>query len=528
MKYPTLHKVMLTTMALVASLALTAQAGSPAKLSAAVNHKVQQKKQAVSAKQSKLFGPLATYQFDDGTAEDSVGFGNGLQNFESIWMNQFTVIPGNETITSVEVAWGTPIAPDPSQNGTPVTIGVWSDPNGDGSPTDAVLLGSVAGTIQNSGTDTFVTYTLSPAVTLPAGATSFFVGDLTPMNNGPEQFFQGIDQNSTNFRRSWVAAMSSGGPVDINNVGNNDFIGIIDDFGIPGNWLIRANSGNGTPTPTPTPTATPTPPAGALWYNGDFNDVDGLTNEQDTFAPGFSHIYDDFNVPDEAGWDVDSVFSNNLASTTIIGASWEIRQGITSGNGGTLIASGTTTTPVVTPTGRSGFGFTEFMVEVTGLTVHLNPGTYHLNVTPIGNLDGNRSFDSTTSGANCVGTPCGDNDDAFLDSTLFGAVFEPVADFGSQFSDFSMGVNGQVSGGGGGITLSANVHHKQGNSRVELSWSPADGGQVDVLRNGTRVHTTADDGSATNNVGTRTGTFTYQVCETDTGVCSNVVEVSIR
>ena len=82
--------------------------------------------------------------------------------------------------------------------------------------------------------------------------------------------------------------------------------------------------------------------------------------------------------------------------------------------------------------------------------------------------------------------------------------------------------------GGGGITLTATVHHKQGNSRVELSWSPADGGQVDVLRNGTRVHTTADDGSATNNVGTRTGTFTYQVCETDTGVCSNVVEVSIR
>ena len=29
MKYPTLHKVMLTTMALVASLALSAQAGSP-------------------------------------------------------------------------------------------------------------------------------------------------------------------------------------------------------------------------------------------------------------------------------------------------------------------------------------------------------------------------------------------------------------------------------------------------------------------------------------------------------------------
>ena len=109
-------------------------------------------------------------------------------------------------------------------------------------------------------------------------------------------------------------------------------------------------------------------------------------------------------------------------------------QGISAGNGGTLIASGTTVTPVVTPTGRSGFGFIEFMVEVTGLNVHLAGAgaNYHLNVTPIGNLDGNRAFDSTTSGANCIGTPCGDNDNAFLDSSLFGAVFEPVADFGSN------------------------------------------------------------------------------------------------
>jgi len=528
MKYPTLHKVMLTTMALVASLALSAQAGGPHLSTAKQNSKDKGgNRPAMSARGAGHFLPLAIYQLDDGTMEDSVGFGNGLQNFESLWFNQFAVIAGQTSITTVSVAWGTPAFPDPSLNGLPVTIAVWSDPNGDGNPSDAVLLGSVAGTIQNAGTDTFVDYTFSPPVDVSAFS-SFFVGDMTGMNNGPENFPQGLDENSTLQRRSWIAAMSSGGPVDLNNPGNNDFLGLIDDFGLPGNWGIRADTGSGTPTPTPTPTVTPTPPPGSLWYNGDFNDVDGLTNEQDTFAPGFSHIYDDFNVPDEAGWDVTSVFSNDLVSTTIIGASWEIRQGITSGNGGALIASGTTTTPVVTPTGRSGFGFTEFTVEVTGIDVHLDPGTYHLNVTPIGNLDGNRSFDSTTSGANCIGTPCGNNDNAFLDSTLFGAVFEPVADFGSQFSDFSMGVNGTVSGGGGGITLTATVKHKMGNSRVELAWSPADGGQVDVLRNGTRVHTTADDGVATNNVGTRTGTFTYQVCETDTGVCSNVVEVSIR
>jgi hypothetical protein len=182
---------------------------------------------------------------DDGTAEDSVGFGNGAQNFESVWINQFGVIPGQTSITSVDVAWGTPLFQE-DINGTPVTIGVWSDPNGDGTPFDGVLLGQVSGTIQSAGTDTFVTYTFSPAVTLPPGATSFFIGDLTPANSGPEHFFQGIDQNSTLFRQSWVVANSSGADVDIDNLGNNDFIGIIDDFGIPGNWLIRGDAGAAT------------------------------------------------------------------------------------------------------------------------------------------------------------------------------------------------------------------------------------------------------------------------------------------
>ena len=98
---------------------------------------------------------------------------------ESLWMNQFDVISGQTMISTVSVAWGTPVFPDPSLNGMPVTIAVWSDPNGDGDPTDGLLLGSVAGTIQNASTDTFVDYTFNPPIDVSA-FTSFFVGDLTP------------------------------------------------------------------------------------------------------------------------------------------------------------------------------------------------------------------------------------------------------------------------------------------------------------------------------------------------------------
>jgi hypothetical protein len=189
------------------------------------------------------------------------------------------------------------------------------------------------------------------------------------------------------------------------------------------------------------------PSGNVLWYNGDFNGVNGLANEDNTSlgAGEFASVYDDFIVP-SGGWTVSGVFSDDLITTNVTGASWEIRQGVAEGTGGTLIASGMTMTPVVTATGRSGFGFTEYMVEVTALNVTLPAGTYWLNVTPIGDLTG-RSFDSNTSGANCVGMPCGNDLNAFFNSNFFGATWQNTSEQG-QATDFSMGVEGTISGGG--------------------------------------------------------------------------------
>jgi hypothetical protein len=183
-------------------------------------------------------------------------------------------------------------------------------------------------------------------------------------------------------------------------------------------------------------------PAGSLWYNGDFNGVNGFSNERNTTISQCG-VYDNFTGPSSGTmWDVTAVFSDNLENTVITGADWEIRTGLSNGNGGSLVASGTTGVPTVTPTGRSGFGFTEFMVEVTGLNIML-PALpagqfYWLNVTPIGNGSG-RSFISLTSGMNCVGTPCGNDGNSFFNSTFFGAYFS-----GPGNVDYSMGVIGAV------------------------------------------------------------------------------------
>ncbi len=83
-------------------------------------------------------------------------------------------------------------------------------------------------------------------------------------------------------------------------------------------------------------------------------------------------------------------------------------------------------------------------------------------------------------------------------------------------------------GGGGDISLMARPRAKNGQTIVSLRWTPSDGGNMNILRDGVIVQTTADDGSGKDRIRNTTGTFSYQVCETDTGDCSNVVQVTVQ
>jgi hypothetical protein len=85
--------------------------------------------------------------------------------------NHFTAVAGGQTIESISIAWS-------GFGGDPITVKLWSDPNGDGNPNDALLLSSVAGVTANPnnvlGPALFTTYDI-PDVTLFVGQ-SFFVG----------------------------------------------------------------------------------------------------------------------------------------------------------------------------------------------------------------------------------------------------------------------------------------------------------------------------------------------------------------
>ena len=115
-----------------------------------------------------------------------------------------------------------------------------------------------------------------------------------------------------------------------------------------------------------------------------------------------------------------------------------------------------------------------------------------------------------------------DDTSHFISSTQCGAAGPPNNVYGWGRVD----ILAAVDTGGGDITLTARPRVKQGKNQVRLTWDPADGGDINVLRDGAIVRTVADNGKTNDNLGTMTGTFTYQVCETDSGDCSNEVDVT--
>lgn len=183
--------------------------------------------------------------------------------------------------------------------------------------------------------------------------------------------------------------------------------------------------------------------SGILWYNGDFDGVQGLSNEVNTFITQ-SYVFDDFTVP-SGGWTLDGAFSNNLTFITGSSADIEIRTGVSSGDGGTVVYSAYGVAATQTATGRSFIGLTEYTFQVALPNVFLGAGTYWLTVAPIDSGAG-RFFVSTTSGANCIGLPCGNDGNSFFYSTdvNFPTNFGPASDQPNvpNPADFSLGVIG--------------------------------------------------------------------------------------
>ncbi len=98
-----------------------------------------------------------------------------------------------------------------------------------------------------------------------------------------------------------------------------------------------------------------------------------------------------------------------------------------------------------------------------------------------------------------------------------------ATDSGGNTSSDSIKITVGGSSGGGDFTLSVDAYKVRGTQTADLRWYGAASDNVDVLKDGVSIATTANDGFYTDTGKKGGGSATYQVCEAATSTCSNEV-----
>ena len=163
------------------------------------------------------------YSVDDGSGENEIGLTSGGN---IVFLNKFSTLNLYNRLNSISVAWGQ------VASGLAATLVVWSDPNNDGSPTDASVLYTTNVLTANTNAYSYTAYDIADTLV----SDTFFVG--VYMATTPGDYPASIDQTST-AQSSWVAGAGS----DLNDLGNWVLpVNLIDNYGFAGNWMIRAEA----------------------------------------------------------------------------------------------------------------------------------------------------------------------------------------------------------------------------------------------------------------------------------------------
>jgi hypothetical protein len=172
-----------------------------------------------------------------------MGFGL-TSDGEIAWLHRFDAFGGSDTLDALLVAFGSTsgVGP-PLVNGTPATVGVWSDPDQDGDPSDAELLASVATTVENAHTGIKNPFELSPPVHVEG---KFFVGAMTSCIGGqtPAPVNGSGVKGWSHSGRAWLVG-STNGPLDLGCLDCNDLppVTLASLFVAEGQFELAARSG---------------------------------------------------------------------------------------------------------------------------------------------------------------------------------------------------------------------------------------------------------------------------------------------
>jgi hypothetical protein len=173
----------------------------------------------------------------------------------------------------------------------------------------------------------------------------------------------------------------------------------------------NANARGGTITLSPPYACTLSKQHPCVYYGGDLDPNDpeggGVSNENTLFIQN-SWTYNEVNSPVSAK--VSAAFTNNLQTYGVIDpktANWDFRVGVTNGNCGTSVGSGTNPANLH-PTGRSLLGYDEYeLLTTTPITVPKGNVWFDVqpNCTNSSDPDctnGGRYFLSDTDGLNAI------------------------------------------------------------------------------------------------------------------------------
>jgi hypothetical protein len=479
MKHPTLQKIGLTTIALLASLALSAQAGKPAKPTTTSgnnqNHSILLSPRDVKAPPKPQLPQEILYdQYDNisGTATLSATF-TDFATFNADLADDFVVPSGESwTVESIDAdgIYFNGAGPADSWN-----VFIYTDAGGLPGGLVASQMGLPATVVGSTFTVNF-----APSVALTGG--TYWIEIQANMTFATEGEWGWTDRTvQSNSPAAW---QNPAGGFGLCPSWTNKLVCVPTAGGPDQVYRINGTTGNGTPTPTPTPTATPS--CTPMVVNGSIDTSDPTQ--------------------------IDRLFRSGIPQTCPASTSCSIFGD-------------------PTPHHYDQYTFTNTSGATQCVTIDTNTACADTNFIFTAAYTG--SFDPNNICTNWIGdsgsSPAPDASfqvDVDAGQTLVVVVSEVTPDAGC--SAYTVTVTGLCGGGGGGITLTAKVRVVHGDRRVALSWTPADGGEVNILRDGAVIRTTADDGRASDRLGSGPReVHTYQVCETDTGTCSNEVKVKV-
>lgn len=189
---------------------------------------------------SPLGASPLSFILDDGSFENRLTIPRGPDEQSTIWLNRFAAPAGTGAFTIDSLSILFPAQDLGSVVGRDVNLVAYHDADADGDPRDAVRLGSDH-FVKVGAADQFGVFEVDFRV---PGDGDIYVGFESSYARGgswPLMYPAAIDTSAPAPGHSWLASTVDELPPDLGDLSGHVIQGFVEDFGVRGNWLIRAS-----------------------------------------------------------------------------------------------------------------------------------------------------------------------------------------------------------------------------------------------------------------------------------------------